>query len=83
MNDTDYGTIIGHISHTPWTKNVATWIQLSEEVRASFCLITAWAIICQEATSYLTLADALGSFSFLEQPCQKTLHVVMEKSLVC
>ncbi len=33
----------------------------------------------QLATSYLTLTDAVSSFSFLKQPCQKTHPVVMEK----
>ena len=33
----------------------------------------------QLATSYLTLTDAVNSFLFLKQPCQKTYAVFVEK----
>lgn len=35
----------------------------------------------QLARSYLPLADAVSSFSFLKQPCQKTYLVVVERML--
>ncbi len=61
-----------------------THLDLTNQIGKSLPWITtAWMIMFQLATSYLTLTDAVIRFSFLKQPCQKTHPVVMEKMLIC
>lgn len=48
-----------------------------------YWIITAWGIIFQVATSYLTLPDAITCFSFHKQPCWKRHLKVVEKMRVC
>lgn len=52
-----------------------------QRIWASCWIITAWEIIIQLATSYLTPFDVM-SFSFLKQSFQKTYPVIMQKTYV-
>lgn len=57
--------------HDPdeWESTLSGQKTPNKQVRASYWMITAWAIICQLATIKLRPTDAESSFSFLEQPC--------------